>query len=100
MSGHVYLSNRDKERLELRFLESIDKLLLDRALRETWRTTGITLSIGGQLPSGLSSRNLGREFTSYRKLPVEPYDYTPPREIAWSGPPEEGEVVMIRQSSG
>ncbi len=93
MSGRVYLSAADSLSLELRMLEKLDKRVLDQTQKELWRTNGVALSLGGKLPQGLNVRELSREFASYRKFNVEPYDYEKPSAVKWEFSGDSGRVL-------
>lgn len=93
MAGRVYLSTGELLRLELQILERLDKREVDQELKELWRTNGIALSLGGDLPDEVNERELSRDFASYRRLSVEPYDYDQPSIVEWSSNGHSGNIT-------
>lgn len=100
MSGRVYQSPEDVIKREMRFLDSLDERELDRALKDLWRANGIALSIGGKLPEGVNGKKLSREFASYHRFNVEPYDYEPKDPVVWSASEKIGRVVFEQPVAG
>ncbi len=96
MLGKVYLSSDDEYVLYRRFLDDLNKFDLDRAMREMWRTTGVSLAIGGEIPESVTPRSLGREFLSYRRLSIEPYDYPGQNAIEWAWNGRVGGIASER----
>ncbi len=94
MAGRVYLSSNELLKLDSRMLDRLDKRELDQELKDLWKTNGIALSLGGELPEKVNERELSREFASYRKLNVEPYDYEKPSIVDWKTPDRKGEVIV------
>ena len=100
MQGRVYLSPKDNHNLERDFLHRLDNRELTRALRDCWKSTGMSVVVGGGLPENTTSRRLNQDFASYRRVGVEPYDYESRRAVTWNANSGEGKLTNETEVEG